>query len=63
MCCNEGTACAQDQDCQGLIGCLQACASGDTNCEDDCSLEYSDAVQEYNDLGDCLTASCDTQCQ
>jgi hypothetical protein len=63
MCCNEGTACASDPDCQGLIGCLQSCASGDTQCEDICSEEYSDAVQEYNDLGDCLTSDCNTQCQ
>jgi hypothetical protein len=62
MCCSEGVACASDQDCQGLIGCLQSCSSGDTLCEDECSDEYSDAVQEYNDLGDCLTASCDTPC-
>jgi hypothetical protein len=61
MCCNEGVACASDPDCQSLIGCLQQCGT-DTNCEDECAEIYSDAVQEYNDLGDCLTNDCDTPC-
>ncbi len=63
-CQSQADACSNDADCVTLINCLNACASGDQTCVDNCFNAAPPATQTtYGDLGSCLCDSaCASQC-
>jgi hypothetical protein len=62
MCCSQAQTCAADTDCTNLLTCIQACAMGDTACENTCAGQHPTGTNELNAVGDCLTNMCPTQC-
>ena len=58
-CCEESEACASSS-CPELTSCIVDCA--DEACFDDCEALYPDGITPLNDLYDCSTIWCSTEC-
>jgi len=56
-------ACSADAKCSGLITCINACAVGDTACEQGCATTAGQAaVTKFQAIGDCICTNCATEC-
>ncbi len=62
-CASTWTDCTNDTDCNALLTCLQACASGDTTCSNACFTAHTTGSTVYGKIGDCLcNTGCKTEC-
>ncbi len=59
-CCNEDTACGDDQDCLAFISCESACS--DQDCVTACQTTYPGGSNELDTLDSCLESLCAVPC-
>ncbi len=56
-CCDEATACGENDACVALIyQCLDANECGDAACLDECLAQYPDGVDDFTAMDDCLSS-------
>jgi len=60
LCCSATQACADDQNCSGIIACVQNCL-GDTDCQSNCLNDYPTGQMEFNDMSLCWQSECGQQ--
>jgi hypothetical protein len=61
-CCTEAAACGASADCDTLFSCVQACAQGDTACQNTCATNSPNGVATYNAFTSCMSNACSTAC-
>jgi len=61
-CCSQAQACANSSECIALLNCINACAMGDTACENNCGTQHQSGVAPYNAVGMCMQSNCTTAC-
>lgn len=62
-CSSQVSACQNDSDCVALVNCLNACASGDQTCINNCASQHTEGTTVYSQIGDCMcNTACKTEC-
>jgi hypothetical protein len=63
VCETAANACQNDMVCDALLTCLDACADGDTACEQTCATQNAGGVTLYEDVTTCIcTQGCVAEC-
>jgi hypothetical protein len=56
-CCTQGTSCG-NTDCLELFNCVKACPANSSSCVQTCESAHSASVTDYQNLINCIGASC-----
>jgi hypothetical protein len=61
-CCSQWVTCQGQTACQNLVNCIDACATGDTTCTQNCSSSYSAGNSSLTSFVNCGNSYCKTIC-
>jgi hypothetical protein len=61
-CCGESAACYDNPQCLGYWDCIVDCAPDDFSCESICADLYSEGVNDFYTVRECLNSRCDVEC-
>lgn len=61
-CCATGTACAANENCVSLLGCIFECPTNDNSCYQSCYATYPSGGSDFEAMQSCMATHCTDLC-